>query len=115
MPVRIPHVDGEIQTSQQMDANYIRNLSSLLSRQCERIQASIKPLHALEHGQAGMIVAIQTKTPEQLGELTSMGIVPHVIVRLIDRYSRYVVFNVERKKYVADEETASGIAVLILG
>jgi Fe2+ transport system protein FeoA len=98
-----------------MDANYHKNLSVLLNKQCERIQKSIKPLHELERGQVGKIISIQTNTPEQLIELTTMGMTPHAIVRLVDHTSRYVVFNVERKKYVADEEIASRIAVQILG
>jgi|SRR6266498_1566809 len=56
----------------------------------------------------------RTNTPEQLRELMAMGISPNAVVRMIDNYARHVIFNVDHKKFAADKEITSGIAVQIL-
>jgi ubiquinone/menaquinone biosynthesis C-methylase UbiE len=81
-------------------------------------QTSIKSLPALERGQAGWIISIQTNIPEHLQELLVMGISPCATVRMIANYAHYVVFKVDNggytKEFAADIEIAAEITVQVL-
>ncbi len=74
-------------------------------------QNSIRRLDELEGGQAGLIVSIKARSPEQLQELIAIGISPCSIVRMIENYAHHVVFKVDHKKFAADKEIASEIFV----
>lgn len=91
-------------------------LSIVVAKQNDLIFANkpVKQLAELEHGQAGQIVSIQSAIPERIQELRDMGITPNAIVRVIETYTRHVIFTVGHKKIVADKIVASEIIVQVL-
>jgi ubiquinone/menaquinone biosynthesis C-methylase UbiE/Fe2+ transport system protein FeoA len=93
-------------------------LSILITRPDEHLisqaRNSIKPLPALQRGQAGWIISIQPDVPERMQELLAMGISPYATVKMIANYAHYMIFMVDRREFAADRETTAGILLTVL-
>jgi Fe2+ transport system protein FeoA len=75
---------------------------------------NVKSLTEFEPGQLGCIISIGTNTPECLKELTSAGLTPNAIVRIVDNSNTHLVFYIGDKKYVADKACLSNIMAKLL-
>ncbi len=104
MPDRISHQKPDFLPDHRSTNDYYESQNFLAPD-------SVIQLGELKVGQVGWIVSINTKQPESMHELSSMGISPHAAVRMLVNYGSHAIFRVNGKKFVADKEIAAGIWV----
>jgi len=81
---------------------------------CRRASTEAKkivcPLSELSNGQGGRIAYLHPKKRETMQKLISMGVLPGMPIRLVQRTPSYVL-EVDRTRYAVDGEIASSIFV----
>jgi ferrous iron transport protein A len=75
-----------------------------------QISSQTAPLCSIEPRITGKISHLETKDPEILQKLISMGVLPGMPVTLLRKSQTYL-FEVDQTRYVVDREIASHIYV----
>ncbi len=80
------------------------------SKDKEKIGKIVSPLNRLEVNQKGKVVYIHTEDNKKLQKLMAMGVLPGMIINLIQKFPSYV-FQIGQSQFAIDRELAECIFV----